>query len=97
MGSKHQISLFADDKALFTRLLLEGRKNIGLTIVLFGRASGLQVNLAKSEIIPIKCDNMDVMTILHRFLIAMEAFRYQVLGIVAVTQGPKEGGSHAIC
>lgn len=54
-GIKHRLSLFADDMVMFIRPRRTELKVVASMLQLFGEASGLHVNLGKSQIIPIRC------------------------------------------
>jgi len=62
-GLQHHISIYADDVALFLRPVA-GDINMTMDILnLFGEASRLKTNLQKSNVLPIKCDNLEIATI----------------------------------
>lgn len=53
----HRISIYADDVVLFTSPNTEDLSLIKAILHKFGEASGLQANMAKSSIIPIRCND----------------------------------------
>lgn len=65
--AKFRTSLYADDAAIF---LNPSRADVDSLITLlenFGRATGLQVNLSKSSVVPIRCENIDLQDVLNNF------------------------------
>lgn len=65
---QHRISLYADDAVLFLR---PEAANIQITmdlLQLFGEASGLQTNLQKSNVLPIRCGDEEIQ-ILQPYLV----------------------------
>jgi hypothetical protein len=61
------ISIYADDAALFIRLVATDMANLQQLLYLFGQATCLCTNIQKSEIVPIRCDAIDIPTILGEF------------------------------
>jgi hypothetical protein len=60
---QHRISIYADDVALFLRPE-SGDISITMDILnLFGEASGLKTNLQKSNVLPIRCADLEIATI----------------------------------
>lgn len=51
-------SLYADDVALFIKPSPQEIDTVKLVLNIFAKASGLHTNLNKTEIYPIRCDNM---------------------------------------
>jgi hypothetical protein len=60
-------SLYADDAALFFRHLPADVENLQQLLQHFGSATSLCTNIHKLEIIPIRCEAMDVPAILGQF------------------------------
>jgi hypothetical protein len=58
-------SLYADDVALFIKPTSAEIATAKATLQVFGEVSGLVVNLTKSQAIPIRCDDIDIATILQ--------------------------------
>ena len=58
--AKIRISLYADDAAVFVNPVKEEIDVIKEVFLAFGNASGLKVNLGKSVIYPIRCENLDL-------------------------------------
>jgi hypothetical protein len=52
---QHRVSLYADDVALFIKPTTVDLVLVRNILRLFGEASGLQTNIQKSSIIPIRC------------------------------------------
>lgn len=55
-----RMSLYADDVAVFIQ---SGKQNLEVTkliLQMFGEASGLITNMNKTEIYPIRCENIDL-------------------------------------
>jgi hypothetical protein len=57
---KHQISLYADDVALFLRPVYSDLNTTVQILDLFGQASGLKTNMTKSSVDPIQCSPADL-------------------------------------
>jgi hypothetical protein len=64
---KMRTSLYADDIALFLRPHATDVANLQQLLHHFGTATGLCTNFTKSEIIPIRCDGLDIHEILGDF------------------------------
>ena len=62
--SGQRLSLYADDVALFIKLVEEELQVSKEILNIFGSASGLQTNLHKSSIIPIRCEEASVAAIM---------------------------------
>lgn len=56
----NRISLYADDVILFTAPNLEDLDLLKAILQKFGNAFGLHTNMAKSSILPIRCDDETV-------------------------------------
>lgn len=76
--TSNKISLYADDILLFVTRPLDSIPKVLVTIDLFSSFSGYKVNWGKSELMPIKCSNLDLLNRLP-FRITSEKFSY--LGI----------------
>ena len=61
--SGQQQSLYADDVALFIRPVDDELQVTKEILNAFGMASGLQTNLHKSSIIPIRCENVSLLPV----------------------------------
>lgn len=76
--TSNKISLYADDILLFVTRPLDSIPKVLVTIDLFSSFSGYKVNWGKSQLMPIKCSNLDLLNRLP-FRITSEKFSY--LGI----------------
>lgn len=79
--AKFRTSLYADDAAIF---LNPSRADVDSLITLlenFGRATGLQVNLSKSSVVPIRCENIDLQDVLNNFNGKRTGFPITYLGL----------------
>ena len=65
--AKIRISLYADDAAIFVNPVKEEIDVIKEVLVAFGDASGLRVNLSKSSVYPIRCENVDLEVVMQSF------------------------------
>ena len=61
--SGQRLSLYADDVALFIRPVDDELQVTKEILNAFGMASGLQTNLHKSSIIPIRCENVSLLPV----------------------------------
>jgi hypothetical protein len=78
---QHRISLYADDVVLFLRPEA-GDINLVLGILnLFGDASGLKTNLQKSNVLPIRCGDTELLTIQNLLPCAVSEFPCKSLGL----------------
>lgn len=55
----HGMSLYADDVALFTTTSIAELQLVKEILSKFGHATGLHTNMAKSSILPIRCEHVD--------------------------------------
>lgn len=58
------MSLYADDAALFIRPTAEDAASLRQILFAFGDATGLNTNIHKSELFPIRCDELDLQPIM---------------------------------
>lgn len=78
---KANISIYADDAAIFinpNQQELEALKDI---LDMFGQASGLRVNIEKSEIFSIKCEGIDLQHLLQTLPATLKEFPCTYLGL----------------
>ncbi|KAK1620547.1 hypothetical protein QYE76_026064 [Lolium multiflorum] len=82
-GSKctFRASLYADDVALFINPTLQDIQGLQDILTGFGRATGLQTNLAKSSITPISCDGIDTVGLAQNIGIPVISFPCVYLGM----------------
>jgi hypothetical protein len=59
-GIKHCLSLFADDVVLIIKPMTQEAEAAIQIMQVFGTASGLHCNLAKSTVSPIRCEQIDL-------------------------------------
>lgn len=62
---KMRTSLYADDAALFVRPVATDIENLQQILQHFGEATGLCTNFQKSEVFPIRCEQIDVSFVLE--------------------------------
>ena len=77
-AAKIKVSLYADDAAVFANPIKE---DINLIKEVFGEASGLKINLAKSAVYPIRCDGIDLQEVLADFRCNVLSFPCKYLGL----------------
>ncbi|KAK1616134.1 hypothetical protein QYE76_021651 [Lolium multiflorum] len=82
-GSKctFRASIYADDVALFINPTLQDIQGLQNILTGFGRATGLQTNLAKSSITPISCDGIDTVGLAQNIGITVNSFPCVYLGM----------------
>uniref|UniRef100_A0A0A9B2N8 Reverse transcriptase domain-containing protein n=1 Tax=Arundo donax TaxID=35708 RepID=A0A0A9B2N8_ARUDO len=80
-STKQRVSLYADDVALFIRLDEEELQIIEDILDCFGSASGLQTNLQKSCVIPIRCEESTLSVVEERLHCPTAEFPTTYLGI----------------
>uniref|UniRef100_A0A8R7TQP3 Reverse transcriptase domain-containing protein n=1 Tax=Triticum urartu TaxID=4572 RepID=A0A8R7TQP3_TRIUA len=66
-GLHHRLSMFADDVMIFLKTNERDLSTCASLLTLFGEASGLRVNLAKSAVYPIRC-SAETLEIVERAL-----------------------------
>jgi exonuclease III len=76
-----RISLYADDAGIFANPMKDELSAISSILELFGKSSGLVTNLAKSEIFPVRCDNINLQDILSDFPAKIASFPGKYLGL----------------
>lgn len=88
---QHRTSLYADDAILFIKP--EPNEVIASTLLLdtFGQATGLNCNLAKSSIIPIRCDEIDLTGLLTPLPSRRTQFPCTYLGMPLKTRSLRKG------
>lgn len=77
----HRLSLFTDDATLFVRPKENELIAAKELLQVFYQASGLQANLNKSAITPIRCEKINVEELAHHFPCPIKAFPYSYLGM----------------
>jgi hypothetical protein len=76
-----RISLYADDTGIFIKPIKEELQAITAILDTFGKASGLVTNMAKTEVFPIHCDDIDLDDILSVFPAKIATFPGKYLGL----------------
>lgn len=77
----YRISLYADDAAIFANPNIDEMRTIARVLRVFGDASGLLVNLEKTEIFPIQCQANDLQECLIHFPAKLGSFPCTYLGL----------------
>jgi hypothetical protein len=68
---KMRTSLYTDDAMLFLRPIAEDVSNLQHLLQHFGMATDLCTNIQKSHIFPIRCDAIDIPTIVGQFQVQL--------------------------
>ena len=76
-----RVSLYADDAAVFIGPDKEDLMVITTILEVFGDATGLKTNLAKTEIFPIRCEDARIAEVLATFLARQGSFPCSYLGL----------------
>jgi hypothetical protein len=66
-ATRCRISLYADDAGIFVNPLKEELQVITAILDCFGKASGLVTNMSKTEVFPVRCDDIDLPDLLSAF------------------------------
>lgn len=74
-------SLYADDAAVFLAPIKSDVEFFAHTLKSFGDVTGLATNCAKSLVAPIRCENLDLVDILHSFPANRTSFPMRYLGL----------------
>jgi hypothetical protein len=94
---KHRLSLYADDLIMFIALVTSDLSMASGILELFEGASGLQFNLSKCQIAPIRCDKTQVNLTTSYFPCAVVEFPIRYLGIpLSITKLPKTAWQYLI-
>jgi hypothetical protein len=64
---RFRTSLYADDAVLFIRPLVSDVANLHQILLHYEQATGLHINIQKSEVYPIRCSNTDLPSIMGDF------------------------------
>jgi hypothetical protein len=78
---KMRTCLYADDAMLFLRPVPTDVENLQHLLHHFGEATRLCTNIQKSQIFPIRCDVIDIPSILGQFQVQLGQFRCKYLGL----------------
>jgi hypothetical protein len=76
-----RISLYADDADIFVNPVKEELQAIAAILDCFGQASGLITNTSKSEVFPVRCNNIDLADVLSAFPARIASFPGKYLGL----------------
>jgi hypothetical protein len=80
-AAKWRTSMYADDAAIFINPIKEDVEAVNMILTAFGTFSGLHINLQKSTIHPIRCENVDLDHVLSPFTGSRGAFPCKYLGL----------------
>jgi hypothetical protein len=73
--------MYADDATIFINPLLEDVNAVKTILEAFGNFSSLHINLQKSSIHPIRCENIDLDHVLSSFAGSRGTFPCRYLGL----------------
>ena len=79
--AKLRCSLYADDAALFANSLPAELDRLQKILLFFGESSGLKVNMAKTEIFPIRMQTSTFESVVHNFPGKISTFPGKYLGL----------------
>jgi hypothetical protein len=74
-------SLYADDAGVFAHPDKDELLSLSAILDFFGKASGLITNIAKTEVFPIRCDDIDITDLLSDFPAKVGQFPGNYLGL----------------
>lgn len=77
----HRLSLYADDVVLFASPGSQDVTTIKAVLLKFGNAIGLHTNLAKSSILPIRCEETEIQQMQQHMNCAVAQFPCKYLGV----------------
>jgi len=80
-GARWRTFMYADDAAIFINPLKEDLEATMTILHDFGKISGLHINLQKSSVHPIRCQNIDLDHLLASFTGLRESFPCRYLGL----------------
>ena len=73
--------MYADDAAIFTNPIKDDLDSITMILQEFGSVSSLHINLQKSSVHPIRCQDIDLDHVLASFAGTRESFPCRYLGL----------------
>jgi len=79
--ARWRTSMYADDAAIFINPIKDDLDSIATILQEFGMVSGLHINLQKSSVHPIRCQDIDLDHVLASFAGARESFPCRYLGL----------------
>jgi len=80
-AAKWRTSMYADDAAIFINPIKEDVEDVKIILEAFGTFLGLHINLQKSSVHPIRCENVDLDQVLSAFTGNRGAFPCKYLGL----------------
>lgn len=80
-AARWRTSMYADDAAIFINPFKEDLEAITTILREFGNVSGLHINLQKSSVHPIRCQDIDLDHVLASFVGKRETFPCRYLGL----------------
>jgi mannosylglycoprotein endo-beta-mannosidase len=80
-GTILRTSLYADDAAIFVAPIKQDVQNLAMILSRFGEVTGLCTNFAKSSVVPIRCQNIDLDDVLEGILATRASFPLRYLGL----------------
>ena len=90
--SRLRTSLYADDAVLFIKPIKEDINTLARLLEFFGEVIGLQCNLQKSTVVPIRCTDLDLEDNLQEFHAQCGNFLDQVPWASAHGTTPEKSG-----
>lgn len=75
------ISMYADDAAIFIQPDQRELSALKDILTTFGEVTGMRINMDKTEVYPINCENMDLENIMQSFPAQLKSFPCQYLGL----------------
>jgi hypothetical protein len=88
VAAKWRTSMYADDVAIFINPVKEDVEAIKIILQAFGNVSGLHINLHKSSIHPIRCEETDLDWVLSPFAGTRGTFPCKYLGLQLHVRSP---------
>jgi hypothetical protein len=79
-GNILRTSLYVDDAAVFVAPYKQDVQNIAMILSRFGEVTGLCTNFAKSSVVPIRCQNIDLDDVLEDMPATRASFLLRYLG-----------------
>jgi hypothetical protein len=80
-GTILRTSLYADDAVVFVAPLKEDINNLTTIFECFGEVTGICTNFQKSSVVPIRCGDVDLDSILEGILVSHVSFPRKYLGL----------------
>lgn len=80
-AAKIRVSLYADDAIVFLNPVKEDVQLVLEIFEVFGQASGLNINLDKSAVYPIRCENLNLEDILQPLNCQVKSFSCNYIGL----------------